>query len=111
MKCFTICVHHQVEQHLMLKSENSLLKHLKVSNVCSTFFPNRVKKQLFLKKWFYDGKQPLPPSILQAVLQIAQANKSISTQFKRGKTKSYGLLWLGTTPELTINRVSSFKFS
>ena len=58
-----------------------IIKHLKVSNVCSTFFPNRVIKQLFFKKLFYDGKQPLSASMLQVVLQIEQGSESISTQF------------------------------
>ena len=50
MKCLIICVHHQVEQHLKLKSEDSLLKHLKVNNVCSTFLRNRVKKTAVLQE-------------------------------------------------------------
>ena len=30
-------------KHLKVKSENSLLKHLKVSHVCTTFFSNSKK--------------------------------------------------------------------
>ena len=47
---------------------------------------------------------PLSSSILQDVLRIG-------SQFFRRKTKSDGLLKLGTAPYLTINRVSSFNFS
>ena len=38
-------------------------------------------------------------------------NQSIASQFLKGQTKSYGLLEIDTTPELTINRVSSFNLS
>ena len=76
-----ICVHRQVEQNIKLKSKNSLLKHLKVCNVCGTFFQAEQKKQQYLKKLFYDGKQPLPLSSQQVVLQITQASENISTQF------------------------------
>ena len=60
---------------------------------------------------FYRGKHPVPPSILQVDLQGTQANESISSQFWRGQAKSYGLLVLGTTPELTIIQVSLFNLS
>ena len=48
---------------------------------------------------------------LQIVLQVTQANQSITSQFLSGQTKSYGLLEIGTTPELTNNRVSAFNVS
>ena len=48
---------------------------------------------------------------LQIALQVTQANQSIASQFLSGQTKSYGLLEIGTTPELTNNRVSAFNLS
>ena len=79
--------------------ENLLLKHIKVSNVCSIFFKKQVKKvilQLHLKNWYYHGKQPLLPLILQVILQDTWDFKVIDSQFWK---ELCGLLQLGTTPE------------
>ena len=48
---------------------------------------------------------------LEVVLQGTQANESTGSQFWRGQTKSPELLEMGTTPDLTINKVSSFNLS
>ena len=82
-----------------------------MSKVCSDFFSNRVNRSFSsctLRNDFCHGKHLLPSSILQVALHAVQANESIGSQFLRGK-KSYGLLKLGTTPEFTINTVSSFN--
>ena len=39
----------------------------------------RLKKQLYLKKWFCHWKQPLPTSILQVLFQGTKANESINS--------------------------------
>ena len=48
---------------------------------------------------------------LQVVLQGTHANRSLASQFLRGQRKSFRLLQIGTTPELTINKVSGFNLS
>ena len=48
---------------------------------------------------------------LEVVLQGTQANESTGSQFWRGQTKSPEQLEMGTTPDLTINKVSSFNLS
>ena len=55
--------------------------------------------------------QPLAPLSLQVIVQGTEPNQSIAFQFLRGQPKSYGLLEVGTAPELTMNRVSSFNLS
>ena len=108
-----ISLHHQVEENLKLKYKIRKLFIKTVSNVCSIFVKQStwVILQLYLKKWFYHEKEPFNPSVMQVVLQKAQVNESIGSQFWKGQTKSYGLLELGTTQELAIDRVSSFNFS
>ena len=71
--------------------------------MCSGFFPNSKYAilQLHLTKHLH----------LHVVLQGTQANKSTGSQFWRGQTKSSELLEMGTTPELTINKVSLFNLS
>ena len=81
------------------KPENCLLKHLTVSNVSSDFFI----LQLHVKKHLH----------LEVTLQGTgtQTNESTGSQFWKGKTKSSELLEMDTTPDLTINKASSFNLS
>ena len=46
-----------------------------------------------------------------AALERALANESTGSQFSRGQTKCSELLEMGKTPDLTINKVSSFHLS
>ena len=112
MKCFMICVDHQVEWNLKLQSEDSLLRHLKMCNVYSTFFSNRLKIQLHLRERFYDGKQSLhPPTYLQPAGCRADHTSRWEYQYSILEKTNKELCAASATRKLTINRVSSFNFS
>ena len=51
--------------------------------------------------------QPVAPPLLQGT----QAYQSMVSQFLREQTKSYRMLEKGTTPDLTVNRVTTFNLS